>query len=240
MFKIAIVDDNLQFRDQVFRLISESSDTLNIATIDTYESSEAYINRSPLIIYNLAILDIEMPGLDGVSLAKQIQQTEHATKIIFLTSYVHYMKDAFGLNVHKYIMKEDVAQELIQAIEEIRDVFVKSKSKKISLKTNNKEIQVDVDDIIIIEYIDRHPYVYTESHKIKVINASLTDIYKRLDSRFFVRPNSGTIINLLHVDSVSSKSLEMRSFDKEISISRGRYKDIIRVYTEYLMLGDTL
>ena len=185
MFKIAIVDDNLQFRDQVFRLISESSDTLNIATIDTYESSEAYINRSPLIIYNLAILDIEMPGLDGVSLAKQIQQTEHATKIIFLTSYVHYMKDAFGLNVHKYIMKEDVAQELIQAIEEIRDVFVKSKSKKISLKTNNKEIQVDVDDIIIIEYIDRHPYVYTESHKIKVINASLTDIYKRLDSRFF-------------------------------------------------------
>ncbi|WZU00707.1 hypothetical protein MGH68_14380 [Erysipelothrix sp. D19-032] len=49
MFKIAIVDDNPLFRDQVFQLISESSDSLNIATIDTYESSR------PILIDHLSL-----------------------------------------------------------------------------------------------------------------------------------------------------------------------------------------
>ncbi len=68
---------------------------------------------------DLALLDIDMPGMNGIELAKRIKQKYPETAILFLTGYSQYAVDAFSLHVSGYLLKpvdpERLAAELAYA-----------------------------------------------------------------------------------------------------------------------------
>lgn len=69
---------------------------------------------------DLAILDIDMPQMDGINLAVKIKQQYHETAIIFLTGYSQYAVDAFSIHAHGYLLKpinkEKLAREVQYAL----------------------------------------------------------------------------------------------------------------------------
>ena len=65
----------------------------------------------------LALLDIDMPGMDGMELAKRIKQRHPETAILFLTGYSQYAADAFGLRVSGYLLKPVDPERLAAEVE---------------------------------------------------------------------------------------------------------------------------
>ena len=66
---------------------------------------------------DLAILDIDMPGMSGMELAERIKQEHPRTKVVFLTGYSHFAVDAFRLRASGYLLKPVDPQRLAEEVD---------------------------------------------------------------------------------------------------------------------------
>lgn len=70
---------------------------------------------------NVAIIDITMPGLDGVEVTRQIRAALPDTKVLVLTMHEsdHMVQSALGAGAHGYILKSDLTESLVKAVKEV-------------------------------------------------------------------------------------------------------------------------
>jgi len=101
---------------------------------DGQEGYELYKKYHPDII----LTDINMPRLDGLSLAKKIRQTDQTTKIIISTAFSDkdYLLEAIELNLEKYIIKPLTSRNLIPALTKAASALEVEKDFKINLDDN--------------------------------------------------------------------------------------------------------
>ena len=72
---------------------------------------------------DVAVLDIEMPGFSGIQLAEKIYQGGLSTKVVLLTLFKEpgFIKQALGLGVHGYLLKESKESEILDCIRSVAE-----------------------------------------------------------------------------------------------------------------------
>src|ERR1017187_5333521 len=130
-----IVDDNEIARTTAKKL-ADRVDDINIVA-ECSNAMEAY-NLLQTQRIDLLLLDIEMPGMTGLDLTKNLVNKRPV--IIFITSKKEYAADAFDLNVVDYIVKPLTISRFIQAIDKAREL----------LESNNEEVNLKEDEFIFI------------------------------------------------------------------------------------------
>ena len=109
---LLIVDDEPLARARLRRLVDELADFEVIAEASDGEEAMAAIEEhDPAVV----LLDVRMPGEDGITVAKRIAKLDHAPAIIFCTAYDEYALDAFGTDAVGYLLKP-VQQEDLQTV----------------------------------------------------------------------------------------------------------------------------
>lgn len=119
-YRIVLAEDHKMIRSAIRHLIHEMSDVSVIGEADNGLQLLHIIERqSP----DMAIVDISMPGLNGFQAAYEIASRYTATAVMILTMHkrVDFLKEAFAAGVRGYVLKEDSDQELITAIDTIRN-----------------------------------------------------------------------------------------------------------------------
>lgn len=110
--RVVCVDDEPNALEAVERELGKIAEVADIKTFLFPAQALEYISRQET---DVAILDIDMRTMDGLSLAKKIREQSPRTNIIFLTGYSHYAVDAFRLHVSGYLLKpalqEDIEKE---------------------------------------------------------------------------------------------------------------------------------
>ena len=110
---ILAVDDEKLALEGLMRSIRAAAPEADVRGFRDPEEALRFAETIPLYA---VFLDIEMRGMDGITLAKQLLQTEPKTNIIFTTGYGEYAGRAFDLHASGYIMKpvteEKVRREL--------------------------------------------------------------------------------------------------------------------------------
>lgn len=81
---------------------------------------------------DVAFLDINMRGMNGIDFARYLKLQNPKINIIFTTGYDEYMQDAFMLHASGYIMKPVTAEKISQEMEELRHPVVEKKQTKVS------------------------------------------------------------------------------------------------------------
>ena len=114
--KIIYVDDEKILLEN-FRLTVQGLN--GVDSLDTFSDSKealAWAENNPV---DVAFLDIEMPFINGIELAKSLKQIDENIRIIFVTAYEQYALQAFGVDAVGYLMKpylrEDIEKELKKA-----------------------------------------------------------------------------------------------------------------------------
>lgn len=127
---ILVEDEQLQ----LLRLEKEAKKVLPAdAEIFSYENPLQALKDNKNEKVDIAFLDIEMPGMNGIQLAKELKKIYPLTNIIFVTAYENYALDAYKLHASGYLSKPVKAERIKEEIELLRH--------PIELKGNNK-IQV--------------------------------------------------------------------------------------------------
>ena len=121
MLQIAVCDDEKLYLNEVLKILHETLDgTPN--KIQTFQNSAALIAavEEDGYIPDIAVLDICMDGVDGITLAKQLNKASPTSKIIFISSYSGYLMDVYETEHVYFVLKGVVANDF--------DVFVISMS----------------------------------------------------------------------------------------------------------------
>ena len=116
MKSVLIVDDEYYIRIRVRKCVDWSA--LGFDEIDEAECGQDVLRLMEFKKYDLLILDITMPSMDGLTLLKIIRQKNSDLKVIILTGYdkFEYAKTALSLDVTEYILKPIIAEEMEDAV----------------------------------------------------------------------------------------------------------------------------
>ncbi|MEO8448049.1 MAG: response regulator transcription factor [bacterium] len=147
--KITIADDHPIFRSGLRQLI-ESEDTIRI--IGESDNGKKALEHIEELKPDIAILDIDMPGLTGLQVLKNLNQQE--TKVIFLTMYAEedIFDEAMNLGIKGYVLKDSAVNDIIECIHTVMNDnyyispsvsnFLINRRKKLNvLRNNNPNLQ---------------------------------------------------------------------------------------------------
>jgi DNA-binding NarL/FixJ family response regulator len=118
MIKILVVDDHTIVRDGVKRLLV---DTPDMVVADEASNGEEVINKVGNNHYDLVLLDISLPGRDGLDVLKQLKCTNPGVPVLILSMYPeeHYALRSLRAGASGYLTKQSSSDELIGAIRKV-------------------------------------------------------------------------------------------------------------------------
>lgn len=111
--ELLIVDDEPLARARLRRLVDELDGYQVVAEAANGEEALAAVEQyDPAVV----LLDVRMPGEDGIATARRIAQLDHAPAIIFCTAFDQYALDAFGTEAVGYLLKPVQSEDLLEAL----------------------------------------------------------------------------------------------------------------------------
>ena len=116
--RVLVVDDHEPFR----RFVSSTLENQpNLQIIGEAQDGISAIHQAEALQPDLILLDIGLPGLNGIEVARRIGQTSSTSRIIFLTqeSSADVVREAFGLGAWGYVTKVQAGLELLIAVESV-------------------------------------------------------------------------------------------------------------------------
>lgn len=231
MFNIAIVDDEVYVIDKLSIILDKVLFNFDIDYRVTKFTKPSDFFKYRKNEFDLLFLDIEMGEENGVTISKTMYEQGLKPIIVFVTSYEGYIKDAFGLNVYGYIMKEEIEERIPKIMHQIlKDLNKKS---YIILNNNMGPVTYRYSDILYFMIENRKLYVRTRSNLTRFYATTLKGIKNSLNNQF-LQPNSKYIVNAQHIKSIENGEVIMSNED-HIFISRGKYRLFNEIYKDYLI-----
>ena len=154
--KIAIVDDELKWREKVTKLVEKYVSAK--AKIDVYNSGEDFLEGKNK--YDIVLMDIEMPGIDGFDTLTNYNKLYSGSIIIILTTHTDFARKGYLVEAFRYIDKLNIDIELKEAFDRIIEM---RKKEKYYLIGENKDStrRISINDIMYIETEGRHTVIQT-------------------------------------------------------------------------------
>ena len=184
--------------------------------------------------YDLYILDIEMPGMNGLKLAKSIREKDSRALFVFLTSYTRYMKDVFDVVPFDFIEKPISDEKLLQILERAA-TYLNITSQHFSFGYRASRYSLKYDRILYIEKKGRQALIHTFEDVYKT-NMTLEEIWKQLNPKSFVHIHSSYIINLYNLDRKDNEIAIMRNGEK-LHITKGYRRELAMRHYEFVQGG---
>ncbi|TKT89524.1 response regulator transcription factor [Dyadobacter frigoris] len=190
---------------------------------------------------DLIILDIQMPHLNGMELARVINQnsTTPIAKIIFTTAYNQFALEAFKVNALDYLLKPFGYDAFLNAALRVKNYFEllngntvlpdESTENCMFVKADYKLVRVDFDSVLYLESVKDNVKIHlTPPLKPIITLSSLKSIEDKLPASRFLRLHRSFIISLSKVDSISKNAVHIGT--TEIAVGE-LYKDAFKKLT---------
>ena len=223
MIKIILCDDDPRELSNL-----ESMVNARIAAGKTEAVIQAYASGSALNFdledaarADLYILDIDMPGTNGIALAKKIRELYPNAMLFFYTSHTEYATEGYRVEARRFLIKGGSPAYFDEALDYAFSDINRLQKDCISFSVYHGTAMVPVADIKYIQKEGRRQIVHTFSEGPIETNESLGSLYKRISRPYFIYINRGTIINVDFVRRMDQDSVML--FGGEVlEISRGR------------------
>lgn len=238
-FKAAICDDD----EKENSIIKSYLHSLELEQDMDFEIS-VFTNGNTLLsqyrkadAFHILFLDVEMPEINGLEVARQIRNLpDKQVKIVFISNYPEYMQDSFNVQAFHYLAKplqyDTFKQLMYRIIKDYRDSHIS----KLLIQEDGIEELVYLDDILYIEAVKSQKSQLNFVLTNKTINARGT-IYnweEELKSHYFISPYRGLLVNINHVHFIQDSSLIL-SNGETIPLSRRKEKDIRTLFNKHVL-----
>lgn len=237
MINIALIDDNLNDLNTLKSFIdkyteSDELDSQIEVNITTYNDPTSFLNENNFK-YDLIFLDIEMPKINGISLAKRIREKDSNVGLVFITNMAQYAINGYEVSAIDYILKPLDYYDFALKFNKIINFVKRNISNYIYLKSvENNLIKVDVNEIIYVEIFSHYLIYHLENREIKV-RGTISEAENNLSNYYFSRISKSFLINLKHVINIKLDNVLLTG-NIELIISRLRKKDFLEAFYKYL------
>lgn len=231
MLRVAIVDDDIIYVKELCAHLKryQKEQQLDIQ-ITTFSSGFELISEyEPQ--YDILLLDIEMPHLNGMEVAKSIRQADPYAVIVFITNTAKYAINGYEVNAFDYMMKPIEYTQFAIKFSAAIDVIVKKEDISILVPIKDGLRQVKAQDILFIEVRDHWLHIFTKDGEYKMLGI-LKEMEAKLSEHHFIRCNKSNLIHLQHITRMRPDSVIMHG-NHEIKISRSKRKEVQAAFVGY-------
>lgn len=219
--KIAICDDdNIQLKYIQGLVKKWSVLTDSKADVSLYSSAEELLFNYTPNRFDVLLLDIQMSGENGISLAKRIRSLNDNASIIFITAVPDYVFEGYDVGAIQYLLKPVNEKKLFDCLNASRKRSVSKK--RIILESDVGSTAVSSDDIIFAEAVSHKTRIVLADRELSV-NEGISSIEKRLSDEFY-KCHRSYIVNIKHIDSIKKYDAVMDN-GSTIPVSRRIYND---------------
>ena len=219
--KIALCDDEKTFIDIMSKLIKKN---LCTDVFDTFTEVQMFADH--ICEYDLIFLDIDMPCITGIELAKKCES--YNTYIVFVTNKENLVFEAYNTtNAFGFIRKSNLQNDFVSVIQRFNKI--NQNSHYLSVKSSNGIIKIPFAYIYYIEKQINNVIIHTQKYDYREFN-TLSNLEKVLINFGFIRTHIGYIVNLDYIIKISNTDVEICNGTR-IPMSRHNAK---YVKTEFL------
>lgn len=231
MLRIAVCDDS---RDDVEHL-EKIFDGLNEPSIEyeVYFSAEEFLeyDKTHKEKYHLYILDIEMPGMNGLELAKEIRKQDVKALLVFLTGYDYYIREVFDVVTFDYISKPITAERLEAVLKKAMRYLDMAKQDFV-FQFRKNHFRINCNEILYFEKKGRQVIIHTVEGN-HIANMTTEDIWKQLDKNIFTHIHLSYIINLGHVKSIEGDEVILDN-EERLFIARAHKQNLKEKHIDFV------
>jgi len=231
---IAVVDDNRAELECIVSMI-EKWKKLNCANIriKSFTNASELLDSARNERFTLFLLDVLMPGINGIEAAYDLRSFDDAADIVFLTSSKEFACDSYRVKALDYLIKPVEESTLLRLIEKL---YLKEKKplEGFSAISGGSITRILFSELSFVEVKGRHIRFNLYDGTVKEVTGSLkayeTLLLKRPE---FIKVHRSFIANISHISEFSASG--MTTFSKKtIPVSRKIYPSLQKAFSAYL------
>jgi two-component system, LytTR family, response regulator AlgR len=241
MLKVLVVDDEPLARGRLKRMLEPEVDYQVVAEAGNGEQAiELAAQYTPDII----LMDIRMPGVDGLQAAQQLAQADNPAAIIFCTAYDEYAINAFDVQAVGYVLKpvrratlmealgraQRVSRVQLQALESGQGNLVHAQARAhLSVTTTAGLELLPLDEITHFRADHKYVMAFCAGRE-RVVDESLKALEEEFDPRF-LRIHRNCLVAVAHIESMQRIStgqsqVHLRGIDEPLTVSRRHLAEV--------------
>jgi DNA-binding LytR/AlgR family response regulator len=188
--------------------------------------------------FDIYMLDIMMPVVNGIEIGRLIRQLDSDAPIIFTTSSTEYALDAYGIHAINYLLKPVSSEDFTQALRQAIVLCSSKNSESLTVRCQNGAIcPVKISDLLYVENSHRYPvYHLTSGESITgvLIRRTFEEAVGVLSQhRMFLQPHKSYFVNMKYIHSIEPDTVIMDD-DSRIPISQKNGAAVRKEYLDYL------
>lgn len=228
---IAVLDDDRNDVSILERYLKQyQAERGTQLTVDVYTASYDFLEeyRSN---YDVVILDIEMPGTNGMEVAREIRKKDQAVGIVFVTNMAQYAIAGYEVNAIDFIVKPVGYFNFARKLERAMSFVRKREEKALVLSDGEGMRKVPVADIFYIEKNGNYARFVTGQGSFQE-RGTMQSVKEKLDQFPFSECTSGCLVNLRHVERIGKDTVLVGT--TELPLSRRMRKKFTQDYVDYV------
>lgn len=247
MLQIGICDDDTLFLDEIKQITENClQQQQTFAILSTYtDGKELFYDIQDGKRFDLLLLDIEMPGLSGMELAKRIHRLLPDAFMLFVTAHYKYAVDAYELHIFRYIPKNQLKERLPHALKDAVSLLEIQNTDSYIISSQNRFERIPYKKILYIEKDGKNALFHTvniensennttdgKNAGTRRIRKTLTEIFDELHSGEFYFIERGYIVNLRHVSGISHTNCILTD-QTRLPVSQSRLSEFKKKLNQY-------
>ncbi len=183
--------------------------------------------------YDIILMDIEMPMLDGFRTAQKIREADGEVSIIFVTNMANYALKGYEVNAVGFMVKPvgyfALKRNLRRALSRIR-LRARLKAANVTVVTRYGVNVIHSEKLVYVEVM-KHNLAYHTTDGVINARGALKDVEQRLAGLGFARCSNCFLVNLAYVRSLDNDEVILPG--ERLSVSRGKKKEFTEALLEF-------
>lgn len=231
-FKIAICDDDPLQREYIQKVVTKWAEkSRRLIDLRLYSAANPFLfDYEEEKDFDILLLDVEMPEISGVELAKIVRRSNAAVQIVFITGFYDYFSDGFDVSALHYLIKPIDESKLFPVLDKAAG-NLSYRQRSVLLVTADAAIKVSLADITYIEAEKVHIIVHTTGGDFRT-RISMAKFMEQLDDTF-IKVHRSFVVGLRYVKKITRTEIIMQG-GEAVPISRGMYDEVHAALVKHL------
>lgn len=204
---LAICDDEDTEREYLQQLVTDWAKSRDLRLkLLLYPSAEAFLFARGEFSVDIALLDIRMGGMNGITLAKRLRREDDYVQIVFITGLPDFIADGYEVAALHYLMKPVSNEKLADVLDRaVKRLVTKEITVLLPLKDGKQRLPVA--SIYYVEVFSHDLHIHTVQSNFSV-KMTMNEMEKMLGQDLF-RCHRSFLVNMCRVRKITKNSLEM-------------------------------
>ena len=228
--KIAIVDDEKSIRSYLQEKIKQCKYfEEEECEVQCFENGEAFL-RTKIEEIDILFLDVEMPGINGMDLAKKLREEKCNAILVFITAHAQFAIEGYEVSAFRFLMKPIQEEKLEETFFALYKAYKRSR-RKIVLRAGCIEYIFYLNEILYMESM-RNRVIVTCKDKQVVIDGPLQAVYEELREDGFMKTHRCYIVNMDQVAQVTTHMIKFGE-DHYVPLSKTHKSRFLKELREF-------